>query len=109
MEAEPLLPKDIRVADTSADAHVNVFLLTATNAEAAIERGAQIKTYTEVVAIQLNGRKVQGVHYRDTLTGELGYLACDVVINAAGPWADKVAAQADISVPMRCDRGALVV
>jgi len=109
LEAEPLLPKDIRVAYTSTDAHVNVFLLTATNAEAAIERGAQIKTYTEVVAIQLNGRKVQGVHYRDTLTGELGYLACDVIINAAGPWADRVAAQAGISVPMRCDRGALVV
>jgi glycerol-3-phosphate dehydrogenase len=109
LAAEPLLPKDIKAAYTSADAHIDVFLLTEANAAAALERGAQLKTYTEITAIQLKGRKVEGVHYRNVLTGEEGYLACEVVINAAGPWADKVAALAGISVPMRCDRGALVI
>jgi glycerol-3-phosphate dehydrogenase len=109
LEAEPLLPKDIQVAYTSPDAHINVFLLTVMNVQAALERGAQLKTYSEITGIQLNGRKVEGVHYRDTLTGEPGYLACEVIINAAGPWADKVASLAGISVPMRCDRGALFI
>jgi glycerol-3-phosphate dehydrogenase len=109
LEAEPLLPKDIKVAYAAPDAHVNVFRLTVANAQAAIERGARLKTYTEITSIQLNGRKVEGVHYRDILTGEQGYLECEVIINAAGPWADKVASLAGISVPMRCDRGALVI
>jgi glycerol-3-phosphate dehydrogenase len=109
LDAEPLLPKDIKVAYVAPDAHVNVFLLTVANAQAAIERGARLKTYTEITSIELNGRKVEGVHYRDILTGEQGYLGCEVIINAAGPWADKVASLAGISVPMRCDRGALVI
>jgi len=108
-DQEPCLPADIRGAYTVPDAHINPFLLTLANCRAALDLGAKLKTYTEVTSIDFNGKRVRGVRYRDVITGEEGTLGCDAIISAAGPWADKVASLAGLSVPVRCDRGSLLI
>jgi glycerol-3-phosphate dehydrogenase len=109
LELEPNLPKDILGAFTCPDAHVDVFQLTLSNIESAVSRGAQFRTYSEVKAIEIESGCVKGVHYRDTLTGEENYIACEMVINAAGGWAQQVAELAGVEVPVRCDKGTLLI
>ena len=106
---EPNLPPDIVKAYTCPDAHIDVFQLTLANVQAAVARGAHYKTYSEVTAIAVENQKVTGIRYRDLNTGEEESIACEIVINAAGGWAQQVAALAAVDVPVRCDRGALLI
>ncbi len=109
MDLEPNLPGSMLQAFTIPDGHVDVFLLTVLNVEAAVARGARFRTYSEVVAIETENGRVKGVRYRDVNTGEEDFLECEIVINAAGGWAQQVAALAGVEVPVRCDRGALLI
>ncbi|PKU23886.1 anaerobic glycerol-3-phosphate dehydrogenase subunit GlpA [Telmatospirillum siberiense] len=106
---EPNLPKNILGAYTCPDAHVDVFQLTRSNIAAAVARGAGFRAYCEVTAINIEDGRVRSVDYRDSRTGEEGRIACEVVINAGGGWAQKVAAMAGVDVPVRCDKGSLLV
>jgi sarcosine oxidase, subunit beta len=63
-------------------------------ASAARRLGAQIFTATEVTGICVDGGKVTGV------TTPAGDIATPAVVNAAGPWAGKVAALAGIDLPI---------
>ncbi len=109
LDLEPNLPRDILGAFTCADAHVQVFDLTLSNIESAVARGARFKTYCEVRAIDIEDGRVKGVNCRDTQTGEESYIGCEIVVNAAGGWSQKVAELAGVEVPVRCDKGTLLV
>jgi len=109
LSMEPNLPQDIVKAYTAPDGHVDVFQLTLANLEAAISRGAIFRAYSEVIRIDVEGNRVRGIRFRDTNTGEENSIGCEVVINAAGGWAQQVAAMAGVEVPVRCDRGALLI
>jgi glycerol-3-phosphate dehydrogenase len=106
---EPNLPRDLVEAYTCPDAHIDVFQITLANVESAVARGASFKTYCEVTGIRRENGGVHGVEYRNSETGEVGSIECDVVINAGGGWADQVARLAGVDVPVRCDRGALLI
>lgn len=106
---EPNVTPQIVRAYTVPDAYIDVFQLTAANAQDAVRLGAKVKTYTQVTQVEVKNRKVTGVHFLDKLTGENGFIACDVVVNAAGPWAAIVAAQLGIDVNLVCNRGSLVI
>lgn len=108
-ELEPNLATDIRGAFTCPDAHVDVFRLVLANLQAAISRGARFHSYCKVVAIRYENGSVRGVRYRNTRTGEEAEIRCEMVINAAGGWAQDVAALAGVEIPVRCDKGALLV
>jgi len=106
---EPNLPTDIRGAFTCPDAHVDVFRLVLANLEAAVARGGVFHTYSEVISIDTANGRVRAVRYRNTRSGEEHEIACEMVINAAGGWAQSVAALAGVEVPIRCDKGTLLV
>ena len=106
---EPNLSNNILGAFTCPDAHVDVFRLVLANIEAAVARGARFHTYSKVSSIYTVDGMVRGVRYRNTRTGEEEDIKCNVVINAAGGWAQEVAALAGVDVPVRCDKGALLV
>ncbi len=106
---EPNLGKDIRGAFTSEDGHVDVFHLVLANLEAAVARGARFHTYSKVTSIRIDGGRVRAVHYRNTRTGEEHEISCEIVINASGGWAESVASLAGVDVPVRCDKGSLLV
>ncbi len=106
---EPTLGRDILGAFTSCDAHVDVFRLTLGNLEAAVRRGARFHTYSGVTSIDVADSHVRGVHYRSVRDGETHEIRCEMVINAAGGWAQAVAAMAGIAIQIRCDKGTLLV
>ena len=109
LSLEPNLPADIVKAYTCPDGHIDVFQLTLANIESAVSRGAVFRAYSEVTGIELDGKRVTGVRYRDSNTGEEDSIQCEIVINASGGWAQQVAAMAGVEVPVRCDRGALLI
>jgi glycerol-3-phosphate dehydrogenase len=58
------------------------------NLLAAGEAGAQVRTYSEVTAVAVGDAST--LTCRDTLTGDVSEVTADVVVNAAGPWVDRV-------------------
>lgn len=68
--------------------------------EGAVEYGADVANYAEVTGFTTEaafgrGVKVTGVTVADAVTGETHTIRGKVVVNAAGPWADKTMAMAD--------------
>lgn len=108
-EMEPSLAPDILGAFTCPDAHVDVFRLVLANLEAAVERGGRFLTYSKVTSILTANGRVRGVRYRNTRSGEENEISCEVVINAAGAWAQGIAEMAGVDVPVLCDKGTLLV
>ncbi|MDR3793352.1 MAG: anaerobic glycerol-3-phosphate dehydrogenase subunit GlpA [Terracidiphilus sp.] len=106
---EPNLPETILGAFTCPDAHVDVFRLVLANIDAALARGAQFRSYARVTGIDVVDGRVRAVNYLDTRTNESHTVACEFVVNAAGGWAQNVAALAGVHAPVCCDKGTLLV
>ncbi|RLA27785.1 MAG: glycerol-3-phosphate dehydrogenase [Gammaproteobacteria bacterium] len=64
--------------------------LVVENALAAREAGAQIRTYSRVDQILSSNRLIGGVRYTDLRSDRQYDLSAPVVVNAAGPWVDRV-------------------
>ncbi|HVI49724.1 MAG TPA: anaerobic glycerol-3-phosphate dehydrogenase subunit GlpA [Candidatus Sulfotelmatobacter sp.] len=109
LELEPNLPKDVLGASTCPDAHIDVFQLTLSNLQAAVAKGGRFRPYSEVTSIEQAGGRVTGVRYKDSRTGEEGEIACEMIVNAGGGWAQQIASMAGLDVPVRCDKGSLLV
>jgi glycerol-3-phosphate dehydrogenase len=70
--------------------------------------GAVVRRYELVTEIISSGRSVTGVKVRDYRTGTIETLGADLIINAAGPWAEDVAAMAGVKVPVQPTPGVMV-
>lgn len=70
--------------------------------------GAVVRTYTEVMELVTEGRTVTGVGVRDHRSGVSSTIGADIVVNAAGPWAGKIAAMAALAVPVTPTPGVMV-
>lgn len=108
-EYEPTIAENALGAFTCPDAHVDVFRLVLANLEAAMARGAKFQSYAQVIALNTKDGRVCGVKYRDTQTGDEHEVSCEMVINAAGGWAQQVANLAGVHVPVCCDKGTLLI
>jgi hydrogen cyanide synthase HcnC len=64
--------------------------------------GAKIVSHTEVEGLRLHGRRVIGVETRG------GFIESDIVINAAGSWAGKLAGTIGLDLPVKPVRGQIV-
>ena len=100
----PALKAAVRVPDGSMDAMRLPLRFFAT----AQHNGATIRPYTEVRALLLHDHLVSGAVVHDHVTGRDSEIHADVVINAAGPWSEKVAAMAGVDVPIRPSPGVLL-
>lgn len=58
--------------------------------KSAVERGAVALNYVEALSLLRHGDRVTGVIARDRLTGERIEVKSRVVLNAAGPWSEKL-------------------
>ncbi|MGB9781723.1 MAG: anaerobic glycerol-3-phosphate dehydrogenase subunit GlpA [Moorellaceae bacterium] len=108
-ELEPNLSRDVKRVFKVPDAHIDGFFLTLFNAESAVELGAKVETYAKAIGFIMNNDKIEGVRVKDQLTGEERTIKCEMVINAAGPWAGMVASMAGVQLEIFYDRGALVI
>jgi glycine/D-amino acid oxidase-like deaminating enzyme len=83
---------------TSIDGHAEPGKATEAFANAAREHGADIRTYTAAEGIDIADGRVGGVFT------EHGHILSDVVINAAGGHASKLARMAGLTLPQRVVR-----
>ncbi|MCL4861378.1 MAG: anaerobic glycerol-3-phosphate dehydrogenase subunit A [Caldilineaceae bacterium] len=109
---EPLLnPRISRVFEVP-DAAADSFLATHATAQAARLAGAHILVYHEVTALLTGGgegeRQVTGARVRNLATGEELLIHADMVINAAGAWAGRVAGLAGIEVNVIPGKGVML-
>jgi glycerol-3-phosphate dehydrogenase len=102
---EPGLAPDVVGAVTLDEWGCDVFRLAALNALDARGAGADIHAHAEVLELVFQGRDVIGVRVRDALDGSERTVHGTLVINAAGPWADRIAALAGARVAMRPGKG----
>jgi len=92
LKAVPGLNRDgLMGAATYYDAQV-VFAerLVMENILAAVEAGADIRTYSRVDCILTQNSSVTGVRYTDLRNDRQHDVSARVVVNAAGPWVDRV-------------------
>jgi glycerol-3-phosphate dehydrogenase len=92
MESEPGLEnKGLRAAARYYDAQVTFAeRLVLENLLGARAAGAEICTYHRVERIRIDGGTVTGLDYVDTLSGEEKHCEASIIVNAAGPWVDRV-------------------
>jgi len=69
------------------------------NIIAAKEAGAEVRNYSPVIGINVANGKVRGLQFVDLLSGRETEIRARVVINAAGPWVDRVLATVNREVP----------
>jgi glycerol-3-phosphate dehydrogenase len=100
----PMLKAAVWVPDATMDAMRLPLRFFAT----AQRNGAHLRPFTEVTGLLTVGRAVTGVTLRDHLTGVEGELAGDLVVNATGPWCERLAAMAGATVPVQPSPGVLL-
>lgn len=94
----------MRVPDATMDALRLPLRFFAT----AIANGADVRPWTEVVDVTRHGGSVVGVEVVDRPSGRRYAISADVVVNAAGPWAERIGRMARVDVPVRPSPGVLV-
>jgi glycerol-3-phosphate dehydrogenase len=72
------------------DAQCDDARLVLATARSAVLHGATITTYTVVDGLELADGRVTGARLVDVLSGERGIVRAAAVVNATGPWADRV-------------------
>ena len=105
---EPGLNPELRFAIQVPDATMDAMRVPLRFFATARRNGADIRHFTEVLDVTMTGRTVTGARVRDNATGRDYEIGADIVVNAAGPWVGKIAALADISVPVVPSPGVLV-
>jgi glycerol-3-phosphate dehydrogenase len=108
LRMEPGLNPELRFAIQVPDATMDPMRVPLRFLATARRNGAEIKSFTEVVGVTTAGRTVTGVKVRDHAAGRDYEIGADLVVNAAGPWAGRVAALAGVSVPLVISPGVLV-
>ncbi|ACG72549.1 FAD dependent oxidoreductase [Anaeromyxobacter sp. K] len=102
---EPGLRPGLHGAVTLDEWGIDAFRLCVLNALSARTHGAELRTWTEVRQLLVEGGRVRGVRWRDALTGEEGEARTPVVFNAAGAWSPALARASGVRVPMRPGKG----
>ena len=91
LEAEPMLrERGLLGGARFYDAQCDDARLTLATVRSAGHHGALVANYTAVRALERTAGRVVGAQLEDRLTGARGVLRASVVVNATGPWADRV-------------------
>jgi glycerol-3-phosphate dehydrogenase len=84
----PLRLDGLRACGVYADAWTHDSRLCITNVRAAVEAGATVLNYAEVVELRIAGGRVAGAEV--TAAGTTVSVAARAIVNATGPWVDRV-------------------
>ncbi|HKQ00579.1 MAG TPA: FAD-dependent oxidoreductase [Actinomycetes bacterium] len=105
---EPGLTPALRAAVWVPDATMDAMRLPLRFFATARLGGAQLRPFTEVTALLQSGRRVTGVVTHNHVTGADAELEADLVVNATGPWCERLAAMAGVAVPVQPSPGVLL-
>ena len=107
MRTEPNISRAIVRAFTVPDASINPWrLLNALASDIEIRGGTVLKRH-RVAAIKVANGRVRSVEAE--FSGGTRVIACDAVINAAGPWTGKIASLVDQQVDLQLGKGSIMV
>ena len=105
---EPAINPESLAAVLVPDGTIDAYRLPLQFAAGAQQLGARIHRFTEVVQVNTSGGSVISVDVLDHTDGSERRVTADAVINAAGPWVGKVAARADVQMPVTPAAGMMV-
>jgi glycerol-3-phosphate dehydrogenase len=108
LREEPLVNPGIRRAMWVPDAPADSFLATLSTIESARQHGARTLSYHAVVELLTSADRVIGAVCHDRVGNERVTIRADLVINAAGAWAGKVAALVGAHIPLLCSQGTMI-
>ena len=106
---EPNLNRAIVNALRVPDATIDPFRLAASNVLDARERGAEVRTHTEVAALIIDQHRLVGVRALDKKTDEAFEVYGSVVVNASGVWGQSICALAGVELTMFPSKGSMVI
>jgi glycerol-3-phosphate dehydrogenase len=91
LEAEPMLrDRGLLGGARYYDAQCDDARLVIATARSAIHHGAMVANYMSVVGLERTAGRVVGAQLQDRITGEHGVVRSSVVVNATGPWSDRL-------------------
>lgn len=105
---EPGLTESVIAAVQVPDATFDAWRLPLPFLATARANGAKVHNFTEIVGVHVTAGAVRGVRVRDLRHGTEHDVEADVVVNATGAWAGRVAALAGFDVPIQPGPGVLV-
>jgi len=108
LQLEPALHPGIKGAVQVPDATMDAWRLPLHFFATARANGAAIFPFSKVEKILQNNRHISGARVRNLLSGKRQTLSADIIVNATGPWAGKVAALAGLDVPVLPGPGVMV-
>jgi glycerol-3-phosphate dehydrogenase len=91
LEAEPMLrDRGLLGGARYFDAQCDDARLVIATARSAVHHGALVSNYMAVQSLERTAGRVVGAQLEDRLTGEQAVVRASVVVNATGPWADRI-------------------
>jgi glycerol-3-phosphate dehydrogenase len=91
LQREPLIrDQDLKGGALYWDAQCDDARLTLANVRSAHQHGAWCASYVRVAALEKAGGRVRGAELVDAVTGARFMVRAHVVVNATGPWSDRV-------------------
>jgi glycerol-3-phosphate dehydrogenase len=108
-EMEPAISDKVVAAYAVNDAAVDPFRLTLENLAEAVSNGCVFRASREIVGFVREGRRIRAVQLLDRNTGRTEVIGVEMVVNAAGAWAGKVAALAGVGLNLVFSKGTLAL
>lgn len=108
LSLEPHLNPGLRAAVLVPDGVFDAFHFSLAFLATSRSNGAAVHTFTEVVDVVWAGRAIAGVRVRDRRGGDVRTIGADLVVNAAGPWADRIGDMAGVRIPLSRMAGTMV-
>ena len=109
LEIEPMVSPDVIASVYYEEFFIDPFRLCLLQALDARNYGANIRTYCEVIRFETLKNEVQGVVFYNRITGTTEIVSTKLVVNAAGPWAHKLARLSGADLDLRLNKGAHVI
>lgn len=104
----PALNPEIERAFEVEDAALDSFELLHALAESVRYAGGRVLLRHKVKRLHIQRQTVEAVEIKDLRSGSTWTMGTQLVINAAGPWAHKVARLAQIDLPIALGKGTMV-
>ncbi len=106
---EPNLNPEVKAVVEVPDKVVYARELLMSTAISAYNEGALVIQNAEVIGFDVNGNGIMNARVRDRVTGNIKRVGARVFVNAAGPWAGRIADMAGINVNIMPTMGVMVV
>jgi glycerol-3-phosphate dehydrogenase len=103
-EINPRISRAFRVNDATLDS----FDLTHSLVNSIISAGGQVWLHHKLVSLNLRKGRVHTAEILDLESGETILVGANVVVNATGPYAEKIAHMAGIQLPIALGKGTMV-